>query len=91
MLWLLLHQKGSVVRMKINSTTWRLLAHVFCAAPGALVVGLCLGRTIKHFDSLYLTVMVLFGASLIADLFWTRREVGRLARNETRLQKNSSV
>jgi hypothetical protein len=48
-------------------------------------------RTIKHFDSLYLTVMVLFGASLIADLFWTRREVGRLARNETRLQKNSSV
>jgi hypothetical protein len=34
---------------------------------------------IKHFDSLSVTVMVLFGVSLIADLLWTRREVRRLA------------
>jgi hypothetical protein len=39
-------------------------------------------RTIRHFDSLYLTVMVLFGASLIADLLWTRREVRRLVASE---------
>jgi hypothetical protein len=44
-------------------------------------LGFCLLRTIKHFDSLYLTVMVLFGASLIADLLWTHR-VRRLAENE---------
>jgi hypothetical protein len=69
--------------MKINSTTWKLFADACGAALGAFVVGLCLVRTIKHFDSLYLTVMVLFGASLIADLLWTRREVRRLAASET--------
>jgi hypothetical protein len=46
------------------------------------VVGLCLKRTVRHFDRLYLTVMVLFGATLISDLFWTRSEVWRLAASE---------
>jgi hypothetical protein len=68
--------------MKTKSIKGKLLAHAFCAAPGALVCGFCLVHTIKHFDSLYLTVMVLFGASLIADLLWTRREVRRLAASE---------
>jgi hypothetical protein len=36
-----------------------------------------------HFDILYLTVMVLFGVCLLFDLFWTRREVRRLAASET--------
>jgi len=65
-----------------KSIKGKLLAHAFCAAPGALVFGFSLVRTIKHFDSLYLTVMVLFGASLIADLLWTRHEVRRLAASE---------
>lgn len=78
-----LNQKGGVGRMRINSTARRLFAHACCDALGAFVFGLCLVRTIKHFDSLYLTVGVLFGASLISDLFWTRREVLRLAANET--------
>jgi hypothetical protein len=72
----------SLAAMNTNSIKGKLLAHAFCAAPGALVFGFCLVRTIKHFDSLYLTVMVLFGASLIADLLWTRREVRRLAASE---------
>jgi len=71
-----------VITMSTNSTKGKLLAHAFCAAPSALVFGFCLVRTIKHFDNLYLTVMVLFGASLIADLLWTRREVRRLATSE---------
>ena len=37
---------------------------------------------VEHFDSLYFTVMILFGASLIADLLWTRRELRRLAAGE---------
>jgi len=45
-----------------NSTKGKLLLHAFSAAPGALVFGFCLVRTIQHFDSLYLTVMILFGA-----------------------------
>src|SRR5438270_10594620 len=68
--------------MNTNSIKGKLLAHAFCAAPGALVIGFCFVRTIKHFDSLYLTVVVIFGASLIADLLWTRREVRRLAASE---------
>jgi hypothetical protein len=67
----------------MNSTIGKLLVYAFCDAPGAFVVGLCLVRTIKHFDSLYLTFMALFGASLISSLFWTRRQVRRLAPNET--------
>jgi hypothetical protein len=63
----------------MNSIKGKLLTHAFCAAASALVFGFCLARTIKHFDSLYLTVMLLFGASLIANLLWTRREVRRLA------------
>ena len=71
-----------VTAMNTNSRKGKLLAHAFCAAPSALVFGFCLVRTIKHFDILYLTVMVLFGGSLIADLLWTRREVRRLATSE---------
>jgi hypothetical protein len=68
--------------MNTSSIKGKLLAHAFCTAPGTLVFGFCLVRTIKHFDSLYLTIVVLFGAALIADLFWTRREVRRLAASE---------
>ena len=69
--------------MRINSTTWKLFAHACSDGAGALVFGLCLVLTIKHFDSLYITITVLFGAALIADLFWMRREVRRLAASET--------
>ena len=68
--------------MNTNSTKGKLLAHAFSAAPGALVFGFCLVRTTQHFDRLYLTVTVLFGAFLMADLLWTRREVRRLAPGE---------
>ena len=68
--------------MNTDSIKRKLLVHAFCAAPGALVFGFCLVRTIEHFDNLYLTVTVLFGTSLIADLLWTRREVRRLAASE---------
>jgi hypothetical protein len=67
----------------MNSIKGKLLTHAFCAAPSAFVCGFSLVRTIKHFDILYLTVMVLFGVSLIFDLSWTRREVRRLAASET--------
>jgi len=67
----------------MNSIKGKLLTHAFCAAPSAFVCGFCLVRTIKHFDILYLIVTVLFGVSLIFDLFWTRREVRRLATSET--------
>jgi hypothetical protein len=63
--------------------TNKLLVHAFSAAPGAFVVGVCLVRTLKQFDTGYLTFMVLFGACLVADLFWTRHEVRRLAARET--------
>jgi hypothetical protein len=69
--------------MNTNSTKGKLLAHAFCAAPLALVFGFCLVRTTQHFDNFYLTVTVLFGVSLIAELLWTRREVRRLAASET--------
>jgi hypothetical protein len=66
-------------RMRISPTTWKLFAHACSDGVGALVFGLCLVLTIKHFDSLYITITVLFGVALIADLFWMRREVRRLA------------
>jgi len=66
----------------MKSVKIKLLTHAFCAAPGAFVFGFCLVRTTKQFDGLYLTVMVLFGVSLLADLLWTRRDVRRLAGNE---------
>jgi hypothetical protein len=69
--------------MNTDSVKGKLLAHAFCPAPGALVFGFCLVRAIKRFDNIYLTVMLLFGAVLIADLLWTRREVRRLAASET--------
>jgi hypothetical protein len=72
-----------VSAMDTNSIAGKLLVNAFCAAPSAFVFGVVLVRTLTHFDSLYLTVTVLFGASLIADLFWTRREVQRLASSET--------
>jgi hypothetical protein len=71
-----------ITAMNTKSTKGMLLWHAFCAAPSALVFGFSLVRTIKHFDNLYLTVMVLFGVSLIADLLWTRRELRRLAASE---------
>lgn len=68
--------------MNTNSTVGKLLAHAFSAAPSALVFGFCLVRTIKRFDGLYLAVTVLFAATLIADLLWTRSQVRRLAASE---------
>jgi hypothetical protein len=75
--------RSPVTAMNAKSIQGKLLAYVFCSAPGAIVVGLSLERTIKHFDRLYLTVLVLFGVALISALFWTRREVRRLAASET--------
>jgi hypothetical protein len=49
-----------VTAINTNSTKGKLLWHAFCAAPSALVFGFCLVRTTKHFDSLYLTVTLLF-------------------------------
>jgi hypothetical protein len=69
--------------MSANSTKGKLLWHAFCAAPAAVVLGFCLVRAIKHFDSLYLTLIVLFGGTLIADLLWTRRELRGLAVSDT--------
>jgi hypothetical protein len=69
--------------MKINSTTAKLFADACCAAMGAFVVGLCLIRTIKHFDGLYVTGLVLSGAFLMFVLYWTRRAARRLAASET--------
>jgi hypothetical protein len=65
-----------------NSNTAKLMTLALSAAPSALVFGFCLVHTLKHVDSLYLTVMVLFGASLIADLLWTRQVVRRSATGE---------
>jgi hypothetical protein len=67
----------------MNSIKGKLLTHAFCAALSAFVCGFCLVRMVEHFDSLYFTVMILFGVSLISDLLWTRREVRRLAVSET--------
>jgi hypothetical protein len=46
------------------------------------VFGFCLVRTILRYEGPYLTVTLLFGGSLLADLLWTRREVRRLAASE---------
>ena len=70
-------------RRLFATNTNKLLVHAFSAAPGAFVVGICLVRTIKHSDVGYLTFIVLFAACLVADLFWTRHEVRRLAARET--------
>jgi hypothetical protein len=68
--------------MNTSSIKAKLLAHAFCAALGALIVGFCLVRTIKHFDRLYLTILISFGISLFAGLLWTRREVRLLVATE---------
>ena len=78
-----LNQNGVVGRMKINSTTAKLFAHACCAAMGAFVVGLCLMRTIKHLDSMYVTGLILSGSFLMFVLYWTRRAARRLAASET--------
>lgn len=65
--------------MKTWSINGKLLLYAFCTAPGAFVAGLCSVRTILHFDRLDLAFTIVFGASLISDLLWTRREVRRLA------------
>src|SRR5579863_1463496 len=43
----------------------------------------CAIRTIKYFDSLYVTGLVLSGAFLMFVLYWTRRAARRLAASET--------
>ena len=73
----------ALTAMSTNSIKAKLLANAFCAAPSALVFGFCLVRMIKHFDNVYLTVMVVFGGTLLADLLWARREVWRLAAGKT--------
>jgi|SRR5580704_3649694 hypothetical protein len=65
-----------------NSITKKLLTYAFCAAPSAFVFGVFVIRTIKYFNILDFTVVVLFGASLMFVLFWTRRAVRRLATGE---------
>jgi hypothetical protein len=47
------------------------------------VFGLCLVRTIKQLDRVYVTGMVLSGAFLIFALFWTHRAVRSVATAET--------
>ena len=69
--------------MKIQSINGRLLLYAFYAAPGAFVAGLFLVRMIKHFNLLDPIFAVIFGAALISDLLWTRREVRRLALEES--------
>ena len=67
--------------MNTNSTG-KLLFDAFSAAVLALLFGFCLVRTIQHFDTLYLTGVVLFGVCLIADLLWTRYKVRRSAASD---------
>ena len=71
-----------VTATNTNSTAMELLAHAFCAAPSAFVLGVFAVRTIKSFNVLDFTVVVLSGAALMFVLFWTRREVRRLATGE---------
>ena len=71
-----------VTAKNTNSLTEKLLAHAFCAAPSAFLIGVFLVRTIKFSNMLDFTVVVLSGASLMFVLFWTRREVRRLASGE---------
>ena len=65
-----------------NSIMKKLLAHAFCAAPSAFVFGVFVIRTIKYFNILDFTVVVLSGASFMFVLFWTGRAVRRLANGE---------
>jgi hypothetical protein len=69
--------------MNTSPMNRKLMALAFCPALGAFVVGLCLVHTVRNFSRPYFIVMVLFGVSLVADLFWTRGEVRRLAPGET--------
>lgn len=78
-----LDPKGGRNRVRIDATTGKLLVHAGLAALGAFVSGLCLIRTLEHFDSISLTVTVCFGVSLLADLLWTRHSVRELATSET--------
>ena len=77
---------GVQPRMKTNSINGKLLLYAFYAAPGAFVAGLCFVRMARHFSVLDLTFAILFGAALISDLLWTRREVRHLATDETAKQ-----
>jgi hypothetical protein len=72
-----------VTAMNTNSVTEKLLAHAFCAAPSAFVLGAFLVRTIKYSNILDFTVVALSGASLLFVLFWTRQVVRRLATGES--------
>ena len=71
-----------VTAKNTNSITKKLLTDAFCAAPSAFVFGVFVIRTIKYFNILDFTAVVLFGASLMFALFWTRRAVRRLATGE---------
>ena len=71
-----------VTATNTNSTTQKLLAYAFCAAPSAFLCGVFLVRTIKYSNILDFTVVVLSGASLMFALFWTRRAVRRLVGGE---------
>ena len=71
-----------VSAMNTNSIAEKLLAHAFCAAPSAFVFGVFLIRATRYRNILDFAVVVLFGASLMFVLFWTRRAVRRLATGE---------
>jgi hypothetical protein len=75
-------RRFSVTATNTNSITEKLLAHAFCAAPSAFVFGAFLVRSIKYWNILDFTVVVLSGASLMLVLFWTPRAVRRLATGE---------
>jgi len=68
--------------MRSDATTFKLLAHAGCAAPGAIIIGLCAARLARHFDEVGVTLAVVFALCLLADLVWIRREVHLLGMGE---------
>jgi len=72
--------------MKIRPVIAKLLARACCAALGAFVLGLCLIRAMKHFDSLDLAGTLLSGGFLLLALLWARRAAMPLATSETARQ-----
>jgi hypothetical protein len=69
--------------MNTNSIKGKLLTHAFGAAPPAFLFGFFLVHTMKYWDLLDFTCLVLFGAMLILWLLATRRAVRRAAPSET--------
>jgi len=71
----------------MNNNLRKLFARSCFVALGAFVCGFCLVGTVKQFDSLHATgIMVLAGAFLISVPFWTPQAVWRLAARETSTQ-----